>query len=84
MKKLFICAAVVAAGLFASSCKDTNYCWEVTTTGTIAGIEVSTTNYYWATQNELDAIVADIKAGSKEAIQVTYKRTSKANEECHK
>ncbi len=85
MKKFIICAAVIlAAGLMTSCNKDTNYCWEVTTTATVAGFEGKTTAYYWATENELDAIVADLEAAMGDNVKIDYKRTSKAQSECHK
>ncbi len=85
MKKFIICAAVLAAGLMTSCNKDTNYCWEITTTVTAFGITTSTTTYHWATENELDAIVAELKSSAVgENVTVEHKRTRKAQSECHK
>lgn len=87
MKKMIIaCAVVLAASL--SSCGDTNYCYEVTTTVTILGNPTSTTTLFWGTSNELDAYKEDIRKGqetlgiSKDAIEITAKRTGKSQSDC--
>ena len=46
MKKFAIaCAIVLAAGMM-TSCGDTNYCWEITQTVKVLGVETSTTTYW--------------------------------------
>ena len=72
-----------------SSCGDTNYCYEVTTTVTILGKPTSITTLFWGTSNELDAYKEDIRKGqetlgiSKDAIEITAKRTSKSQSDCY-
>ncbi len=84
MKKFMICAAVVlAAGIMTSCNKDTNRCWELTTTVTVAGISSSTTTHIWGSQNELDAAIANAEAQfGKENVTFDYKRTSLSVDEC--
>ena len=90
MKKFIVaCAVVLGAGLFAS-CGDTNFCYEVTTTYSLLGVETTTVDYFWGTSNELKAYEADIKAGlkqlglSEDAIKMSSKRTAKSQDDCHK
>lgn len=79
MKKLMIaCACLLALGMM--SCKDTNYCYELTAKND-AGKSVST--YYWGTQNDLDAykdILVKEWGIDKKAIK--YKKTNKAQSDC--
>lgn len=88
MKKLaIVCAIVLAAGL--SSCGDTNYCYEVTETYKIAGIEKSATVLWWGTKNDLKAYEKTLKeelekAGlSDDVITITSKRANKSQSDCH-
>ena len=61
MKKMIIaCAIVLGAGLF-TSCGDTQHCYEITASATILGVNVSNTNYYWCTSNEIKSFEADMK-----------------------
>ena len=89
MKKMIIACAVVLAACL-SSCGDTNYCYELTTTVTVAGLSNSSTSYVWGTSNELDAFKDELRKGqeaigiSKDAIEITAKRTSKSQSDCHK
>ena len=88
MKKMIIACAVVLAACL-SSCGDTNYCYELTTTVTVAGLSNSSTSYVWGTSNELDAAISAAeaeleKAGiSKDNYDITYKRTSKSQSDCY-
>ena len=88
MKKIVIAFAVLLAGVL-SSCGDTNYCYEVTTT-IKAPIEVTTTTYHWCTSNELEAIKEDLKETQKnlgiaeDNITIKATRTSKSEGDCHK
>lgn len=88
MKKMIIACAVVLAACM-SSCGDTNYCYEVTVTTNVL-VEASTTHYFWGTSNELDAFKDELRKGqeaigiSKDAIEITAKRTSKSQSDCHK
>ena len=88
MKKMIIACAVVLAACL-SSCGDTNYCYEVTTTVTVAGLNNSTTTYVWGTSNELDASIAAAEeelndAGiTKDMYKIEYKRTSKSQSDCY-
>lgn len=89
MKKFAIaCAVVLATTLSLTSCGDTNYCYEVTTTYTFLG-QTLTTNYkVWGTSNELDAVIAQKEAAlektgvSKDAIKTDYKRSSLSQADC--
>ena len=90
MKKLIVaCAVVLSAGLFAS-CGDTNFCYEITTTYSLLGVETTTVDYYWGTSNDLKAYEADLKAGlkqlglSEDAIKMSSKRTGKSQADCKK
>jgi len=79
MKKFFVIAAVVAASfLTLTSCdKDTKKCWEVTASGKIGAISISTTGYVWATQNEVEAQIEQSKnAAAAAGGEVTYKKKS--------
>ena len=87
MKKMIIACAVVLAACL-SSCGDTNYCYEVTTTYTLLG-QTLTTNYKtWCTSNELDALIAEKEAAlektgvSKESIKTSYKKSSLSQADC--
>ena len=88
MKKIVIACAVILAGVL-SSCGDTNYCYEVTQKYNFLGQEVSSTTYIWATSNELDATIDEIKTEleamglSKDAYTIDYKKASKSQEECY-
>ena len=89
MKKFIVaCAVVLSAGLFAS-CGDTNYCYEVTITVNVLGSH-SDTEYFWGTSNELKAYEADLKKRQADlgidenTIQISHKRTSKSQSDCHK
>ncbi len=88
MKKLIICAAVLAAGLMTSCNKDTNRCWEVTTISTVEVLGFTRTDtvvtHHWMSENELEAEIVRIKESIVgDNVTVSYKRTSKAQEECH-
>ena len=88
MKKMIIACAVVLAACL-SSCGDTNYCYELTTTVTVAGLSNSATSYVWGTSNELDAWkekyikVKEAMGISKDAIEITAKRTRKSQSDCY-
>ena len=90
MKKLIVaCAVVLGAGLFAS-CGDTNHCWEITATANVLGLEISNTNYYWCTSNEIKSFEADMKkalvdaGASEDMVTITKKMTTKSQAECKK
>ena len=90
MKKMIIACAVVLAACL-SSCGDTNYCYEVTTKfQTLTGGTHEEKIYLWTTSNELDAWkekyikVKEAMGISKDAIEITAKRTSKSQSDCHK
>lgn len=87
MKKLaIVCAVVLAAGL--SSCGDTNYCYEVTTTYKMETVETSATTLLWGTKNDLKTFEKTLKEESEKAglsddvITITSKRTSKSQSDC--
>lgn len=88
MKKIVIACAVILAGVL-SSCGDTNYCYEVTQKYNFLGQEVSSTTYIWATSNELDATIDELKAEledmglSKDAYSIKYKKANKSQEDCY-
>lgn len=88
MKKLIVaCAVVLGAGLFAS-CGDTNYCYEITTTYTILGQQLSNTTRAWCTKNEIKSYEASAKeaavklGASEDAIKVSSKLTGLSQNEC--
>ncbi|MBQ7672458.1 MAG: hypothetical protein IJS49_05210 [Paludibacteraceae bacterium] len=88
MKKLFVaCAIVLSAGLFAS-CGDTQYCYEITTTYTILGQQLSNTTRAWCTKNEIKSYEASAKdaavklGASEDAIKVSSKLTGLSQNEC--
>ena len=88
MKKFAIaCAIVLAAGLM-TSCGDTNYCWEITTTVKIAGVETSVPTYWWGTKNDLKAYEQQLKDAQKQmgiaedAITITSKKSNKSEGDC--
>ena len=87
MKKMIIACAVVLAACL-SSCGDTNYCYEVSVTTTVAGFSNTATSYVWGTSNELDAVIADTKASleksgiSEDMYKIDYKRTKKSQSDC--
>jgi hypothetical protein len=86
MKKIILACAVVLAGVL-TSCGDTNYCYQVTTTVSTVK-EWKTTTYYWCTPNELEAIKADLKEAQtalgidEKLITITATRTHKSSEDC--
>lgn len=87
MKKILIaCAAVLALAL--TSCNDTNYCYEITTTASAGGFSYSATTRAWCTKNEIKAAEAQAKEAAKkagaseDAIKVTSKRLSLSKDEC--
>lgn len=88
MKKIVIACAVLLAGVL-SSCGDTNYCYELTTTVNLLGVTSSTVTYIWGTSNELDVAIDEAEAAleasglSKDAFSITYKRTYRSQAECH-
>ena len=89
MKKFAIaCVAVLATAMSLTSCGDTNYCYEVTTTYTFLGQQLTTNYKTWGTSNELDAVIAEREAAlektgvSKESIKTEYKRTSLNQSDC--
>lgn len=89
MKKFAIaCVAVLATAMSLTSCGDTNYCYEVTVTYKLMGIENSSTSKVWCTSNELDASIAQIESNieamgvSKDAIKTDYKRTTLNQSDC--
>lgn len=87
MKKIIIACAVILAGIL-SSCGDTNYCYELTTTVNLFGVSTTETSHVWGTSNELDAVIAETKSIfeqqgiADDAIVITYKRVQKSMEEC--
>ncbi len=90
MKKFaIVCAIVLAAGMM-TSCGDTNYCYEVTTSYNILGQTISATSYVWTTSNEIDASAEQIKKDlaatgiSEDIITVDYKKANKSQDDCHK
>lgn len=88
MKKMIIACAVVLAACL-SSCGDTNYCYEVSATVTVAGLSNTATSYVWGTSNDLDAAIAATEAQleqagiSKDMYKIDYKRTSKSQSDCY-
>ena len=88
MKKLIVaCAVVLGAGLFAS-CGDTNYCYEITTTYKVLGVETSATTKNWCTSNDIKTAEANAKQTlidmgiSEDVISVSSKRTGLSQAEC--
>ncbi len=90
MKKTLIAAAVVLAAGMMTACGDTNYCYEVTSTYKILGIETSVTNNYWGTKNELKTYEqnqkdAAVKLGADESsVSIKSKRLNKSESDCLK
>ncbi|MGM9837524.1 MAG: hypothetical protein ACI30A_03420 [Paludibacteraceae bacterium] len=91
MKKIaIVCAIMLATTLSLVSCGDTNYCYEVTVTTKIAGLEQSVSYYWWGTKNDLKTYEqtlkdAQEKAGiSGDAITITSKKTSRSQSDCIK
>lgn len=89
MKKFAIaCAVVLATTLSLTSCGDTNYCYEVTTTYTLLGQSLNLNYKVWGTSNELDAAIAQKEAYveklgvSKDAIKTDYKKSSLSQADC--
>lgn len=88
MRKIIIACAVLLTGIL-SSCGDTNYCYELTTTVNLLGVTSSTVAYIWGTSNELDVAIDEAEAAleasglSKDAFSITYKRTYRSQAECH-
>ena len=88
MKKMIIACAVVLAACL-SSCGDTNYCYEVSVTVKVGGLNSTSTSYVWGTSNELDAAIAQTEAQmeqrgiSKDNYDITYKRTRKSASDCY-
>lgn len=89
MKKIAVtCAVVLATAMSLTSCGDTNYCYEVSTTYKFMGQELHTNYKTWCTSNELDAIIAEKEAAlektgvDKKAIKTTYKKTSLSQSDC--
>lgn len=88
MKKIVIACAVVLACVL-SSCGDTNYCYELTTTMNVLGMTTSNVTYVWGTSNELDAAIAEAEATleetgiSKDVYSITYKKANKNQSDCY-
>ena len=87
MKKVIIaCAAVLALGL--TSCGDTNYCYEIKSTYTIGGIDLSATSYVWTTKNEIKAYEQQAKetakrlGASEDVINISSSITTRSKEDC--
>ena len=84
IKCLFIS---VLATLFIS-CGDTNYCYVVEEHYPIYGTTVTRQTEVWATANELDVIIAEMKAALETAgvpsdlIEITYKKNRHSQEDC--
>ena len=84
IKCLFIS---VLATLFIS-CGDTNYCYVVEEHYPIYGTTVTRQTEVWATANELDVIIAEMKAALETAgvpsdlIEITYKKNRHSEEDC--
>ena len=88
MKKLFIaCAIVLSAGLF-TSCGDTEYCYEITSTYSIFGVSTTVTNKAWCTKNDIKSYEAKAKEtavalGAQESdVKVSSKLTGLSRDEC--
>ncbi len=88
MKKLLIaCAVVLSTGLF-TSCGDTQYCYEITTTYSLLGIETTSSSKQWCTKNEIKSYEAAAKEAvvklgiSEDAITVSSKLTGLSKDEC--
>ena len=60
-----ICFFIVVLGLlalgFTSCSKDVEKCWKVDITLNVGPMETSVTNYIWATENELDYHINNLK-----------------------
>lgn len=92
MKKLIIsCAILLSAAMFTSCNNDPNapHCWEVTITVNMLGMPITTNQYVWCTEAELDAEKQAIKEQQKQAgvsedfITITSKRSNKSQADCH-
>lgn len=87
MKKFAIACAVVMATAFSlTSCGDTQYCYEVTTTYTLLGQQLTTNYNLWCTSNELDAMIKEKetafeKLGYKD-MKTTYKKNNNSKSDC--
>jgi hypothetical protein len=87
MKK-FIFASAITLATILTSCGDTQYCYLVEEHYPICGKTVIRQTEVWATANELDAIIADMKAALEVAgvpsdlIKITYKKNHHSQEDC--
>ena len=88
MKKLIIaCAIVLSAGMF-SSCADTEYCYEITSTYSIMGLSYTNTTKAWCTKNDIKSYEASAKetavslGASEDAVKVSSKLTGLSRDEC--
>ena len=87
MKNFFLICSIAFAA-FLTSCGDTNYCYLVESQYPIYGKTVTEQTEVWATSNELDAIIADMKATLEIAgiptdlIEITYKKNRHSQEDC--
>ncbi len=87
MKKIaIVCAVVMATALSLTSCGDTNYCYEVTTTYTLAGQSLTTNYNIWCTSNELDAMIEQKEAAFEKLgyknMNTTYKKNNNSKSDC--
>ena len=92
MKKLVVfCAVILSATILTSCNNDPNAprCWEVTMTINVFGLPMTTTQYVWCSENELESEKQAIKdqqtqAGvTEEFITITSKKSSKSQSDCH-
>ncbi len=87
MKKIIFAFAIALAGIL-TSCGDTNYCYELTTTVNILGTTTTVVSYDWCTANEIGVAKEELKQAqlnmgiSEDCITITAKRTHKSEEDC--
>lgn len=89
MKKvsfIIVILAVLSFGL--TSCnKDVEKCWKVDVSIKFELMETSVTNYIWATENELESLLEDLKSEYAEYpdVRITIKKSAtriKTEEDC--
>ncbi len=86
--KAIKCLFISVLAIFFISCGDTNYCYLVEEHHPIYGTIVTRQTEVWATANELDAIIAEMKTALEAAgvpsdlIKITYKKNHHSEEDC--
>lgn len=92
MKKIFSCAAILAALAFASCKSNTPACWEVTIVEHIEMMgekhDATTTQLMYGTESEIDAAIKQLTStqmsmpGASVTFDVTKKKADKSESDC--